>query len=268
MPANEPTSEQVSCWEAEQRDIATTICLTEEDPDLLSHVKYIAGVDLSFLSKERFHADQRDFDYAAAGVVVVKYPSMEVVCFLHEVLPLPIPYISGLLAVREAPPLLRLFERLKVEHPEFYPDLLMVDGNGIWHPRMCGLATTLSHTLSIPTIGVSKKLMELPSFTKDMLKEETMPHLQTRGDWAVIKPRDMIPGLPDDRQPVAAAVLTGESHKPIFVSQGGHISLETAVKVVSAVSHVRIPQPIRAADHATRDLIAEYYESHQSPVNE
>jgi deoxyinosine 3'endonuclease (endonuclease V) len=76
------------------------------------------------------------------------------------------PYIPGFLAFREVPPLWNLFKKLKDQKPEAWPQLLIVDGNGILHQNQCGLACHLGVLLDVPTLGVGKTLFYIDGLGK------------------------------------------------------------------------------------------------------
>ncbi|GJM97752.1 hypothetical protein PR202_ga14704 [Eleusine coracana subsp. coracana] len=98
-----------------------------DNDDVRGKLKYVAGVDISFLKE--------DPSMACAAVVVLDASTLEVVHEEFDVVQLQVPYIPGFLAFREAPILLGLLEKLKRNVHNFYPQLLMVDGNGLLHPR-------------------------------------------------------------------------------------------------------------------------------------
>ena len=78
-----------------------------------------------------------------------------------------IPYVPSFLAFREAPHLIRLYEKLKLSGKDCLPQVLMLDGNGILHTKGCGLASHLGVLLDIPTIGSSKTTFYVDGLTKD-----------------------------------------------------------------------------------------------------
>ncbi len=82
------------------------------------------------------------------------------------------PYIPGFLAFREAPHLLRLMEKLKKEKPQYLPQLILFDGNGVLHNNGCGLASHMGVLLGIPSIGASKTIFFIDGITKAALKEK------------------------------------------------------------------------------------------------
>jgi deoxyinosine 3'endonuclease (endonuclease V) len=119
------------------------------------------GVDVSFPSDPS--------QQSVAVYVIVDKRTMEVVYHDHEYVTLDVPYISGYLAFREIRPLELLVHR-QVEHrPEITPQAILVDGNGILHPRHAGIACFLGTRLNIPTIGIGKSLSYEGGWTRENL---------------------------------------------------------------------------------------------------
>ncbi|TRY55532.1 hypothetical protein DNTS_003657 [Danionella cerebrum] len=132
------------------------------------------------------------------------------------------PYVAGFLGFREAPPLLQTLEKLKNELPDLMPQVLFVDGNGLFHSRECGLACHLGVQADLPCVGVAKNLLHLDGVVKS-----------------------------DEHQ-------SQSSSKPVYVSVGHRISLATAVSLTHRCCLYRVPEPIRQADLRSR----EYLRSH------
>ncbi len=148
---------------------------------------------------------------------------------MYEMVHLTQPYIAGFLAFREVGFLTALFDRLRATKPEFYPQLVFVDGNGRLHQRGFGLACHLGVLIGLPTIGVGKKLLMLDGLTKHHVQEQCDAQLKTRGEWLPLRGRSgEVWG--------AALRSTSESTRPIFVSLGHKISLETAVQLTQQVT--------------------------------
>ena len=119
-----------------QNELRTQVIQT----DRFGTINTVAGVDIG-LKK----------DIALASVVVLSFPELQVVDSVVTASPVRFPYIPGLLSFREIPPLLTAFDQLQTA-----PDLVIVDGQGIAHPRRFGLASHLGLILDKPTIGCAK----------------------------------------------------------------------------------------------------------------
>jgi len=182
------------------------------------NVKLIAGIDVSV---SRFSRAGR------AAVVVLDYRSLEL-CEVSVVEgDIDFPYIPGLLSFREAPLALRAWQRLKSR-----PDLLMVDGQGIAHPRRLGIASHLGLLLDIPSIGCAKSRL---TGTHNLVPEEA-------GSYRLLGEKNEI---------IGAAVRTKRRVKPVYVSIGHRIDLDSAISLVlECCRGFRLPQPTRLAHMA------------------
>lgn len=139
------------------------------------------------------------------------------------------PYVPGLFAFRELPALVEALERLTVT-----PDLLVCDGYGLAHPRGFGLACHLGVLTGLPAIGVGKT---------HFVGTHDAP-APARGAWT---PIDL------NGSTVGRALRTQQDVKPVYVSQGHRITLDTACAEVLRLSpYHRLPEPIRKADHLAR----------------
>lgn len=191
--------------------------------DQLENVEYIAGVDMAI---------NENNGLARAAVVLLSYPQLEIVeRHIYEE-PLRMPYIPGLLSFREAPAVLGAFRQLKQR-----PQLVMVDGVGIAHPRRIGIASHLGLWLNLPTIGCAKSLLA-GKYDKDALGEEV-------GSWVPIIAK---------RETIGAVVRTRSKVNPMFISLGHRISLQTSIHYVLACGRgYRLPEPTRLADKLSKD---------------
>ena len=194
-----------------------------ERDDRLDEVRHIAGVDIGF---------EQDGAITRAAVVVLAWPPRSPGVFevVEEAVyrePTRMAYVPGLLSFREVPAALAAFERLSVR-----PELVMVDGQGIAHPRRLGVASHLGLWLDLPTIGVAKSRL---------CGRHGEPGAE-RGDWT-----PLIDGADDE---VIGAVLRSRAGvKPIFVSPGHRVSLTTALHWVTAcLGRTKLPEPTRLAD--------------------
>lgn len=177
--------------------------------------RFIAGVDISV---------KRELGIATGAVVVLKYPELELVETKIVNGELDFPYVPGLLSFRESPLTLAACERLTIT-----PDLILVDGQGIAHPRRMGLASHLGLFLDIPTVGCAKSLLcgsyEAPG---------TEPGSYTE--------------VVDSGEVIAAALRTRQGVKPVYVSIGHKVDLQTAIQwVLNCCRGYRLPEPTRLA---------------------
>jgi deoxyribonuclease V len=194
---------------------------------LKQHVRkttLIAGADFSYHKQKRL---------IGAIVVVLKFPELEMIEVAKEVREVRIPYIPGYLNFREGPSFMRAFLKLKIQ-----PDLTLIDGNGIAHPRKMGLASYVGVVLDIPTIGCAKS----PFFAFD-------PPPEKRGAYSIYKDRK--------NEMVGFCLRTRTSVKPVFVSPGHRVDFALSREIVLACSKFRIPEPIRIAHHMAKKLFSE-----------
>jgi deoxyinosine 3'endonuclease (endonuclease V) len=227
---------KLASWEQIQSDLVQQLLFAPID---LAAMRTVAGVDISFSPSSSM---------AVASLVILPYPPSKTSVPLYtdfHFAPMTEPYVAGYLGFRELPHLHALFVKLKSTRPDLHPpDVTLVDGNGIWHPRGLGSASHLGVTLDIPTIGVAKTFYHLEHVG---IGHDTMKSL--RAD------EERIVGT--DGKTYGAAVRTGGSSKHVFVSCGHRCDLDSAVRLVKACSFYRIPEPIRRADLESRRVIRE-----------
>lgn len=204
--------------------------------DRLPRIRLVAGLDASFvlvgsqaLKKPMNLRDaRRDVNRAIGCVVMYRYPEMEEVARAFAVLPLRFPYIPGLLSFREIPVFLAALALKQM------PDLLHCDGQGYAHPRRLGLASHLGVLLDRPAIGCAKSL----------LIGAHAPLGEKAGGWVPLVDEDA------GGERIGAVLRTRDSLRPVYVSQGHRISLETAIRFTQELCDgYRIPRPTRDADH-------------------
>jgi deoxyribonuclease V len=201
---------------AAQAEMATHIVTVD---DLPPTIVLIGGADVSntrFDQTRRVHAALVTLD-AATDAPIAGGTESRVADF---------PYVPGYLGFREVPALAAAWTRLATK-----PDVILVDGQGLAHPRGLGLACHLGLVLGIPTIGVAKSL------------------LVGAGDPGP-EPGDTAPLIWKGRR-LGTALRTRRGAKPVYVSVGHRVSLGTAVAIVLAATRGRrLPAPIRAAHNA------------------
>ncbi|MDF2866658.1 MAG: nfi [Gammaproteobacteria bacterium] len=198
-----------------QLQLAQQVITTDQLPD---NIQYIAGMDVS--SNWR---DPKQIIYATCVVLDAK--TLRVVTSASAHMQQKFPYIPGFLGFREAPALVEAFAQLSLK-----PDLILVDGHGISHPRKLGIASHIGVLLDIPTIGVAKSiLIGKPAGTLDLAADATMPLL-----W--------------QEQTIAMLLRSKNRCNPLIIATGHKIALPTAVKLVkSYLRGYRLPEPTRQA---------------------
>jgi endonuclease V len=193
-------------------------------------IKYIGGVDVSF--------DKKNNNKACGYLTIVKYKTNEIVYEDYELETLTIPYISGFLGFREVPVYNILLNRLKKNNPEFYPDIILVDGFGILHHREFGSASYLGYLLDIATIGVGKTLLHIDGLTESEIKKNFRQLCHDTGDYIELIGET-------GKQYGAAYKSNNEVSNPIYISIGHKISLETAIEVIKNSTKFKLPEVIR-----------------------
>lgn len=198
---------------------------TADNFDIAS-LKLVAGVDLAYWK-------HNDDEYAVCCIVVIDFATHEVVEKKSFSGKIDVPYMPGFLAFRELPLILKTVEML-----ENVPDLYVFDGNGYLHPRHMGIATHASFYINKPTIGIAKTY-----FRVDKITDYTEPENES-GSFT-----DIVIG----GETYGRALRTHKNVKPVFISVGNNISLDTAcelaMKLTDKESH--IPLPTRLADLET-----------------
>jgi deoxyribonuclease V len=192
----------------------------------LGQVRTVAGVDVAVSG-----------DVARAAAVVLRYPEMELLEVARAERPVTFPYIPGLLAYREAPVILAACAELQTK-----PDLFLFDGHGLAHPRRMGLACHMGLCLDRPAVGCAKSRLcgehdELPA---------------DAGAWVPLR---------DGPEIIGAVLRTRQDVRPVYVSIGHKVDLETAIRyVLTACRHAgaglrgyRLPEPCRLAHRAASD---------------
>ncbi len=200
-----------------QRDLAAEV---REEP-LPSPIKTIAGIDVSIRG-----------NLAQAAVVVLRFPSLEVVDRAVWRSEVPFPYVPGLLSFREMPLILPALERLTVR-----PDVLVTDSHGLAHPRRFGLACHLGVLLDRPAFGIAKSLF-VGTF------EDPAPEKGSRAALVDKKTGEVL----------GTVLRTRANVKPVYVSVGHRITLEEAVDLALACApRYKIPEPTSQAHLLSRD---------------
>lgn len=182
---------------------------------LAREVHTIAGADISF---------NKFSEIVYAGIVVLSLPDLQIIESAGVRSATKFPYVPGLLSFRETPSVLEAWEKLKTK-----PDVLMLDGQGIAHPRRFGIACHVGVLLDLPTIGCAKSIL-VGRHGELGLEAGSQAPLIDRGEQ------------------VGVALRTKDKVNPVYVSPGHLIDLDSAVdSVLRSTGKYRQPEPTRQA---------------------
>lgn len=219
-----PDYSQVSPSEAIsiQKDLRSQVQLVP----LQQEVKILAGADISF---------NKYSDIVYAGIILLRFPTMEVLDSATVVTKTSFPYIPGLLAFREVPALLEAWQKLSQK-----PDVLVLDGHGTAHPRRVGVASHFGILEDVATIGCAKSLLagsfEMPANIP--FSESPLVHRE---------------------ETIGTALRTKPNCKPVFISPGHRITLPESVDIIKQCTRkYRIPEPTRLAHLLVNKIRKEY----------
>lgn len=189
--------------------------------DKFKSVNKVAGVDVRFL---------KDKNKFICAVFIFLYPSLKIIEVKYSIDPPRFLYIPGLLSFREGPVVEKCFTRVKN-----IPDLVFFDGHGYCHPRRLGLASHMGIILDLPSIGCAKKRL-CGEYNELLLGKN-------KGDYLNITDSSFLA-----KKEITGAVLrTRNDTKPVFISIGNKICLQSAIKYTLSVAKYRIPEPTRLA---------------------
>jgi len=198
----------------------TQLCLSRKiimEDKLPQQIKTVAGVDVSYVG-----------NIGVGASTVLDYESLKLLESQVATCQVKMPYIPTLLSFREIPPAMASIKKLEIQ-----PDVFLVDAQGLAHPYRCGFASHLGLIVGKSTVGVAKsRLIGEP--------------VEMNGETFLV----------DKGEVIGALVTTKQGAKPIYVSIGHMVSLETAVKIVKHCAKSRIPEPtLQAHKLATKERI-------------
>lgn len=214
--ANASQSEKVVTDYAALRDEQRRLAAAVERNDRLGPVRIVGGADVGF---------EQGGTVTRAAIVLLRYPALTLLDFRVARLPTTLPYIPGLLSFRECPALLAAWQALPQR-----PDLLLVDGQGIAHPRGLGVASHFGLLADVPTIGVAKSHLygEYPPLSDEVGACSPLHAGQT---------------------PLGYVWRSKARCRPLFISAGHRVSPDSALHWVQACCRgYRLPEPTRFAD--------------------
>ncbi len=180
--------------------------------DVFDKIKTVGGADLAYKDDDVF-----------SSAVFLDYNTLEIMEKAAVKTKTDFPYIPTFLSFRELEPIIKALKALQIP-----PDILLVDGHGIAHPRRMGIASHLGVLLNIPTIGVAKRLL----------------CGEVEGRIELGKALPIIHRI----EQVGWAVKTKKATKPIYVSPGNMVSLDSSLKIVlQCIKKHKLPEPSRLA---------------------
>lgn len=199
-----------------QNELRNRVRLKDDFPPL----KIIAGVDVSYDIKSNL---------THAFIVLVDAETLQPIADVQAQSNTDFPYIPGFLSFREIPTILLALKKLPQQ-----PDLLMVDGQGIAHPRRLGIAAHLGVLTDMPSIGVAKSKLTGTYKEPDLFK----------GAHSL---------LMNKRERLGTVLRSKDNVKPLFISAGHRISQDTALDItISCLTKYRLPEPTRLADKLSK----------------
>lgn len=198
--------------------------IMQSAPLAFEEIRTVAGVDLAYWSGSA--------EYAVCCIVIIDVKSRQATEKRWSAGRVDFPYIPGCLAFRELPLVVETAEKLEQK-----PDVYLFDGNGILHPRRMGLAAHASFYLNTPTAGIAKHYFKVDG------AEFAVPDIEKGSVCDITKDGDILGRI----------VRTQSDVKPIYVSVGNRIDIDTAVRLALTLtdSESRIPIPTRYADLET-----------------
>jgi deoxyribonuclease V len=192
-----------------QIKLSERIILKDEIPD---RIHLVAGVDVAYAK-----------DVSIAAIAVLDFNSLRLEESQTAICKTLFPYIPTLLSFREIPPAVQAIRKLQAQ-----PDVFLVDAHGYAHPYRCGFASHLGIIIKKPTIGVAKSMLIGTLEKSEQNKNNVM--IRHKGEI------------------IGAEITTKPKQKPVYVSVGNMISLDTAIKIVKqCILNSRIPEPIALA---------------------
>ncbi|VFN06434.1 MAG: Endonuclease V [Candidatus Kentron sp. G] len=209
---------------AEAREIQQRLRHRVITRDVFHTVYHVAGIDVGF--------EQRN-TITRAAIAILSFPELTLIEQAIARRETAFPYIPGFLSFREMPAILDAFGKLTIT-----PDILLCDGQGIAHPRRFGIASHLGVSTDLPSIGVAKSRL---IGTHGAVPEE-------KGGWTP---------LCEKGEPIGAVLRTRAGVKPLYISIGHKISLETAIAtVMDCTTRYRLPETTRWAHRLASDRSA------------
>jgi len=159
-----------------------------------------------------------------AGIIVLSFPQLLPVAYSLVKAETRFPYVPGYLAFREVPTLVQVWEQMPVK-----PDILVVDGHGIAHPRRMGIAAHFGAVTGQPAMGCAKNILT------GKYEEPALEY----GSYSPIY---------DKQEQIGYAFRSKAKTAPVFISPGNHVGMENSLQIIKqCTGKYRIPEPTRLA---------------------
>jgi deoxyribonuclease V len=205
---------KISHWRAVQRKLAERVIRQDS---FSKPLKLVAGIDVAYNQERAFSA-----------TVVMRYETLEVMESETAKSTVETPYIPSFLAFRELSPMKKAIKKLKIK-----PDVFLVNAHGIAHPERCGCASHLGIVLDVPTIGVAGSVLHGEVLDQD---------------------RTGTRYLKDGEEIIGAVIASKVGEKPIYVSIGHRVSLDSAIEIIhKTTKENRMPEPLRRAHELSNE---------------
>ena len=249
--------ESIQHWESLQHKLRAQLQDVDDSGWSLESLRRVGGLDISF---------ETGTNRATAVLVVCELKvntGNATASALSEIyedavdVDMDLPYISGFLFVREVFAYELLLQRLRESAPHLEPDIFLVDGSGIFHPRQCGSASHFGISNGLRTIGVAKKLLCFDDFDK-VAGEQVEQHVLSNFGESIplVGSSGFVYGLAL-RTAYPAKAAKDASSKRVYVSVGNRLSLASTKDVILKCCDVGgsyLPEPIRLADLTGRAI--------------
>ncbi len=181
----------------------------------LTNIRYVCGLDLSYVG-----------DIGIAVATLHDYPDLALIKYSVVAGFVPIPYVPGLLAFREAPLMFKAVEKLGVR-----PDLIVVDGHGVTHPRGLGIASHIGVVLDVPSVGAAKRIL-----TGEVVRKGGREYLVVKGR-------------------VGALIVRSKGRRTVYLSIGHKVSMNDIERLSRVLFKGHsLPEPTYVADRITKEV--------------
>ncbi len=198
---------------------------------------------------------------ASVAYVLMDFKTKIVLYETHKMVKITQPYVPGFLAFREVEHLVDLLNDVKSFNPLLLPDVIIVDGNGIYHSNGFGLACHLGILSGIPCLGCGKTAFFVDGLSAEKVDSIAEKHLSKKGDYVFLEGKSAkIHG--------AAMRCSVGANNNLIISQGHKISLETCCLIVKELLKFKVVEPVRLADKLSREQIRRYDQKLNFDVNE